>query len=48
LYSTFYIELFYLHHMFSLRVLGGSLRRLRDFILAAVELPIFAPPQAGA
>jgi hypothetical protein len=28
----------------SLRVLGGSPRRLHDLIPEAVELPIFAPP----
>jgi hypothetical protein len=27
-----------------LEVLGGSPRRLHDFIPAAVELPVFAPP----
>jgi hypothetical protein len=31
-----------------LRVLGGSPRRLHDFIPVAVKLPVFAPPQAGA
>jgi hypothetical protein len=30
--------------MVSLRVLGGSTRRLRDFIPVAVKLPVFAPP----
>jgi hypothetical protein len=30
--------------MVSLRVLGGSPRRLHDFIPVAVKLPVFAPP----
>jgi hypothetical protein len=30
--------------MVSLRVLGGSPRRLHDFNPAAVKLPVFAPP----
>jgi hypothetical protein len=30
--------------MVSLRVLGGSPRRLHDFIPVAVKLPGFAPP----
>jgi hypothetical protein len=33
--------------MVSLRVLGGSTRRLHDSIPEAVELPVFAPPLSG-
>jgi hypothetical protein len=38
------IELHVHHGLVSLRVLGGSPRRLHDLIPAAVELPVFAPP----
>ena len=36
------IELCFHHGL--LEVLGGSPRRLHDFIPAAVKLPVFAPP----